>query len=326
MQAPRLDETPHITVCVPTRDRGDSIAATLQSLASMSHQNFDVIVVDQSEDSRTREVMRSAVGGDPRFRYVQSHTVGGSAARNLAVTLASGSLIAFTDDDCEVSAGWLTCIEQHFHDNPEVGMICGEVREGPHDGLAGYIPSFYVRESTIVSSPWAKWRARGIGANMSLRAAVLTSVGQFDEVLGAGGPLYSCEDGDMSYRVLRSGRAVMNVKDAYVVHHGFRDWNQAQVVMRRALLGVGAACVKHVRLGDMAILPTLIYIWFGRCISWKNLFLLRRNPGLGRFLFYAYGMLLSFNYRVDRRSRTYVTRHQPPLVRKESFANVSKRP
>jgi glycosyltransferase involved in cell wall biosynthesis len=323
MQAPESSETTrHFTVCVPTRGRGDSIARTLVSLAGMTYENFDVIVVDQSEDSRTNDAMRSAVGDDPRFRYIQSQTVGLSVARNLAIGAASGSFIAFTDDDCEVSSDWLACIDSHFRDHPEVGMICGEVREGPHDAFAGYIPSFYLREPHIVSSPWVKWRARGIGANMAFRANVLKSVGPFDEVLGAGGPLYSCEDGDMTYRVLRSRASVMNVKDAYVVHHGFRDWQEAQVVMRRALLSVGAACVKHVRLGDMAILPTLIYIWFGRCISWRNLVLLRRNPGIGRFLFYGYGMLLSFKYGIDRPSRTYVLR-RPKIPEREPLAQVA---
>ena len=298
----------HMTVCVPTRDRGDSISATLRSLAAMTHRDFDVIVVDQSRDCLTGDAVRAAVGDDARFRYVHSRTAGLSAARNLAVELAAGSLIAFTDDDCEVCPEWLTCIEQHFHDHPEVGMICGEVREGPHDGAAGYIPNFYVREPSIVSSPWVKWRARGIGANIAFRASVLASVGVFDEVLGAGGPLYSCEDGDMTYRVLRRSYAVMNVNDAYVTHHGFRDWQEAQVVLRHSLLAVGATCVKHLRLGDMAILPTMIYIWFGRCVSWKDLFLLRRRSGLGRLLFYMYGMALSFRYRVDRRTRTYIVK------------------
>ena len=112
----------------------------------------------------------------------------------------------------------------------------------------------------------------------------------------------------MTYRVLRSSYAVMNVNDAYVTHHGFRDWQEAQVVLRHSLLAVGATCVKHLRLGDMAILPTMIYIWFGRCVSWKDLFLLRRRSGLGRLLFYMYGMALSFRYRVDRRTRTYIVK------------------
>jgi hypothetical protein len=63
--------------------------------------------------------------------------------------------------------------------------------------------------------------------------------------------------------------------------------------------------MKHVRLGDLAVLPTLLHGW-AACISWRRLLTLRRGSGLGCFLGFAQGLTTSFRHRVDAHGRTYV--------------------
>jgi len=296
----------HVTVCLVTRNRGESITATLDSLARLDHPDFDVVVVDQSTDTLTRQAFERASGSDPRFSYHLTGTVGTSVALNIAVAMASGSIIAKTDDDCEVPPDWLTGIEQHFADHPGAAMICGGVSAGEHDRSAGSIPAFIPPRVELFTSPWHKYRARGIGANIAFRTAVLRKVGCFDEVLGSGGPLKSCEDGDMAYRILRYGFGVLNAPEPSVVHNGFRTWSQGRTLGRDALMSCGATCMKHLRLWDMAIIPTLIFLWFRRTINWRNLIRLRRPSGIALFLEFGRGMCLSFRYLVDRGSKTYV--------------------
>src|SRR5262249_45518976 len=158
--------------------------------------------------------------------------------------------VAFTDDDCEVAPLWLELFVKYFGAHPEVGQICGAVIPAPHDPSQGFIPDYPIQTPRCISSPWRKWRAGGILANMAFRLDVLRAVGPFDEVLSPGSPLYNYEDGDMTYRVLKAGYTVLNLPDAYVVHHGFRNWQQGQVLMRRVGVAIGAACMKHVRLRD----------------------------------------------------------------------------
>ncbi|HXZ98786.1 MAG TPA: glycosyltransferase family 2 protein [Candidatus Binatia bacterium] len=299
-----------VTVCVPTRNRGSAIAPTLRSLAALTHDDFEVVVVDQSTDLRSRRAYEEVVGDDPRFSYVATDTIGLSVGRNIAVSRATGSIIAFTDDDCVVPADWLTDIERVFAAHPEAMMICGGVLAGEHDPRAGAIPTFTPRRSQLLTSPWLKYRSRGIGANLAFRASALHRAGRFDEVLGAGAPLKSCEDGDMAYRFLRAGMPVLDVPEPAVVHYGFRTWSQLRPLSRGALMACGADCMKHLRLGDPAILPTLLFLWFRRTIRWHNVFRLRRPIGASLFFEFGRGMLLSFRYRIDRRSRTYV----PPAV------------
>lgn len=295
----------HATICICTRDRGAGIECTLRSLAALSHDDFDVVIVDQSTTDETGQAIHRLVGTDSRFTYTRSITTGKSVGLNIALTRARGPLVAFTDDDCEVPSAWLAVLESHFAAHLEVGLIFGEVRAAPHDADHGFVPTYDVPRGKRVSSPWLKWREGGIGANAAFRLSVLLAVGPYDELLGPGAPFPNCEDGDMTYRVLRAGHAVLNVPDAYVIHSGYRAWDDGRRLMHGTGLAIGAAYMKHLRLGDLAVLPTLVCEWM-RSLSWKRLLLLRRHSGIGRFLWYARGMQKSFHYVVDRRQRVYV--------------------
>ncbi len=303
----------HITVCICTRNRGASIAATLQSLAASSYTDFDVLVVDQSTQDDTFQAFQAVAQEDARFSYLRSATVGLSVARNRAIGQARGPLIAFTDDDCEVSPAWLERLVAHFEQNPQVGEVCGMVQAVPYDGRAGYVPAYHVELREEVSSRWQLWRARGMGANMAFRKAALQRVGPFDEVLGAGSPLYSGEDADMKYRMLQAGYHILNVPDAVVLHSGFRAWDkQGKLYVRRGYLAVGAVYMKYLRLGVGAMLPAMLHFVLFESVAWGNLLTFRwkRHLGIWALLAYLQGLGISFRYKIDRQRWVYLPNKQ----------------
>ena len=298
----------HVTICIPTRDRGISILHTLHSLLASSYADWDVVIVDQSRTDATKRAVHALTDGDSRFRYIASTATGSSAARNLALTQARGPLIAFTDDDCTVLSDWLERLVNYFQKYPESGLIYGAVRAGAHDPRAGFIPDYPITHFRRIRTPLLKWRESGIGANMAGTLVVLHAVGGFDEMLGSGGPLHAYLDGDLTYRVLKAGYIVLNVPDAVVIHQGFRGWQDGRPMMHRVGIGVGAAYMKHLRLGDLAAVPTFVIEWL-RCISWGRLLTLRPRSGLMRFASYGLGAMLSFRYAIDRRTRMYRVPH-----------------
>jgi GT2 family glycosyltransferase len=247
---------------------------------------------------------------DERFAYLRSSTVGKSVALNIAIERARGPIIALTDDDCEVSPTWLSVLVDIFAHYPEVGQVCGQVLPAPHDATQGYIPTYTIARVACIRSPWLKWREGGIGANMAFRQAALQTAGPFDEVLGPGGALGHCNDGEMTYRVLRAGYGVITTPEALVLHRGFRAYVQGQRLVRETYLAISAAYMKHLRMGDLAIVPTLLYLWAFRCISWNRLLRLRKYSGLGRFAYYGLGLLVSFRYPIDRQRRVYLPRQK----------------
>src|SRR5690349_12569414 len=101
---------PAISVVICTRNRGDSIAATLDTIVTNTHSNFEVIVVDQSTNQDTFNAIRRFQSVEC-FQYIQSDTQGVSRARNIGLARARGDIVVFTDDDCTVPENWLESIE-----------------------------------------------------------------------------------------------------------------------------------------------------------------------------------------------------------------------
>jgi hypothetical protein len=277
---------------------------TLRSLLASTYVDWDAVIVDQSRATTTGQAVRALIGDDPRFRYLLSPTTGASAARNLALAQARGPLVAFTDDDCEVFPDWLSRLVGYYQRYPETGLLYGAVLAGPHDPAAGFIPTCRISRVRRIETAGLTWREQGIGANMAGPLAVLRAVGGFDEMLGSGAPLRANLDGDLTLRVRKAGYVVLHVPDAVVIHHGFRSWQQGQKLMRGVGIGVGATYMKHVRMGDPGAVSTFLLEWL-RCISWARLLMLRPRAGLGCFLGYGMGAVLSFRYPIDPPTRLY---------------------
>jgi hypothetical protein len=302
-----------VSVCVATRNRGARIAPLLESLKSLEHDSFEVIVVDQSTDDETKLAYYGAVRDDKRFSYIASRKIGKPLACNLAVARATGSIIAFTDDDCVARSDWLSGIERAFATHPGVGVICGGVVAGEYDPDKGYIPVFTPTRARVHRSRWALYRVSMslMGANIAFGADALRAVGGFDEAVGPGAPFRSGDDYDIVYRLLRAGHALLVLPGSAIVHYGFRAHGvEMQALTRDCSLGHGAVGMKYLRLADPAILPALTVWLVGDTIQWANLVRLRGPTGLGRLLAFATGMAHGFRHPLDRTSRTYASRSE----------------
>lgn len=95
--------TVDFSVVVPSYERHGLLDVVLDRIAGQTHANFEVIVIDQS---KTRWPRAEESFGFP-LTYVHSEVRGAVKARNLGGMLASGRIIAFTDDDCEPQKDWL---------------------------------------------------------------------------------------------------------------------------------------------------------------------------------------------------------------------------
>jgi glycosyltransferase involved in cell wall biosynthesis len=106
-----LSTPPQVSVVVATRDRRDRVARLLAALRdqTLDRDAFEVIVADDGSSDGTETLLAAAAEtGDLRLRAIRSDAgAGPGSARNRALPLAAGELIAFTDDDCEPAPHWL---------------------------------------------------------------------------------------------------------------------------------------------------------------------------------------------------------------------------
>jgi glycosyltransferase involved in cell wall biosynthesis len=223
---PLRGHPPRISVAICTRNRSEPLARCLAALEHQHYRNREIVVIDNAGRDDTRAIAESHGA-----TYAVEPRAGIRFARNRALAVASGDVIAYTDDDCQPHPGWLSAIAAEFAADPELGCCTGPILpselETPAQELierrGGYARGFarhrYTESSErrrLKSYPLQTWMF-GSGGNMALRRRVLKSVGGFDEVLR------TAEDLEMFFRVLRSGHALVYTPAAVVRHRHVRN-------------------------------------------------------------------------------------------------------
>lgn len=299
--------TVHVSAVICTRNRPDMIAQAVQSVLDNTYPEFDLVVIDQSDDDRTERIVRSMVGGDHAVTYIRSNEPGLSRAYNTGVRLSTGPILAFTDDDCVARRDWIESIVAAFEQDPTADLLYGQVqRARVLVGVDGECPELKFERSERLSHRDG-FRVYGMGANFAARRQIFDRVGGFDEMLGGGGPLKSSQDFDFQYRVYRAGATVLLCPSSVVEHFGLRTWDQWPATLRAYGFGDGAFYSKHIRCGDVFALSLLVR-QLGRFTARELLSRagVRPRPSRSGYITSCVrGMWKSLSYPVNRRTRLY---------------------
>src|SRR5213079_709396 len=85
-------------------------------------QRVEVVVVDDGSGPETQALL-----ADAPVRVVRREQAGGpGAGRNSGWRVATAPLVAFTDDDCEVTPGWASALLDAAHSHPGA-LLQGQV-------------------------------------------------------------------------------------------------------------------------------------------------------------------------------------------------------
>jgi GT2 family glycosyltransferase len=210
-----------VSVVVPTHRRPELLARALDAIARLDPAPGEVVVAADRCGTETEEVLR-----DRPVRRVLPSRSGAAAARNAGWRAASGSIVAFTDDDCAPEERWIAELVEPFSD-PSVGLVQGRtLPERPPS------PS----DRTIeVTSEYGLYET----CNIAYRRSVLESLGGFDEEFAPriGVPHFG-EDAELAWRARRAGWKTAFTGRAVVRHAVFpsspldalvREWGKARL-------------------------------------------------------------------------------------------------
>jgi O-antigen biosynthesis protein len=173
---------PRVTIVVPTRNRPADLLGCVQSLQHLDYPDFEVLIVDQSPNDVCEIAVKKL--DDTRLKLIRTTTVGRSRGANLGAFYASGSIIAFTDDDITVPAGWLKRITAIFRKEQDVGVYYGAVAAAPHDRSEFLIPEYLPAAYQVTRGRLVHAAVIGMGANMAVRRDVFRDIGGFDALMG----------------------------------------------------------------------------------------------------------------------------------------------
>jgi len=110
-------DRPLVSVVMPSYNRRRVISAAIDSVLSQSYQNFELLVVDDGSHDRTAEWVQAHYAEKVRV-LAYSDNLGVSAARNIGIKQARGSLIAYLDTDNQWHKDYLAIMVGAFFDHP----------------------------------------------------------------------------------------------------------------------------------------------------------------------------------------------------------------
>ena len=204
-----------ISVVVPSRNRPRELARCLAALHEQrTEASYEVIVVDDGSSPPLDGVLTP----DPRLRVVRGPGRGPARARNAALQVARGAIVAFTDDDTIPDSSWLAAALSYLNEHPEAVGVEGPTHSTPFDYLEAHSvdrrePGGYVT------------------ANIAFRRSILLLEGGFSDEF----PAPHCEDLDLAFRCLRHGP--IGFAPGMLVTHPPRPLTARQIIWRGGLGG-----------------------------------------------------------------------------------------
>lgn len=120
-----------ITAAICTHNRAALLPAAIESLLAQSlpPTDYELLVIDNASTDATPQVMQRylTASGSVTLRSAVQPVLGLSHARNLAVEMAAGEIIAFMDDDAVATPGWLEALLDVYAIHPEAWVVGGKV-------------------------------------------------------------------------------------------------------------------------------------------------------------------------------------------------------
>lgn len=115
-----------LSVIVPTYRRPDALKKCLVALENQDQPPHEVIVVRRDSDEQTQQVLRNWLHQTSAIlkKVAVVKTPGVVAAMEAGVSIASGDVVALTDDDAVPRRDWLARLTLHYAD-PQVGGAGG---------------------------------------------------------------------------------------------------------------------------------------------------------------------------------------------------------
>lgn len=189
-----LDWGHTFSVVVAARNEQESIGRCLDALLGqdIARNRYEIIIVNDRSTDRTAEIVRDYSRRDSRVRLVEVSQVspGVSPKKNAVATgvaTARNTIVACTDADCVVPAGWLSMFDRHMH--PGAGFVQGMVAYERLPGSSDFFHAFqaldFMSHGIVAAGAiGASLPLNGNANNMAYRREVFDKLGGFERAKG----------------------------------------------------------------------------------------------------------------------------------------------
>ncbi len=252
----------YISIIICTTGDRISINETVNSIYKNSYTNFELILICQTKKNNL--IIKNII--TPKEKILRKYFLskkGLSYARNFAIKIAKGQVIAFTDDDCIVDKEWLQNIKNSFKQNLNAAAIFGKVLPfKPLTNKGKLFPSIInTNKFQIYKKPIKHWLYIGFGNNMSIKKNIFLKYGIFNTLLGAGSYGLSTEDGEFAIRLLTHKEEVIYNPNILIYHNRPLDLKEYNKLNLKYICGEVACytyyAISGLKLGKDVVIENL---------------------------------------------------------------------
>jgi glycosyltransferase involved in cell wall biosynthesis len=165
----------NVSVIICTWNRAETLKTCLNSFLKIkipADFDWELLIVDNGSTDSTGEVIEEFKDRLPLKNIIEPR-MGLSVARNHGFKEAQGELVLFTDDDVEITPGWMMRYWQTFLRNPDCDFFGAEIipKSDFSNLSASYLQDsifdgLVVRKKISFSSPFIQTDDTPFGANM----------------------------------------------------------------------------------------------------------------------------------------------------------------
>lgn len=146
-----MKQLPLISVIVPVYKVEAYLDRCLESLTSQTYENLEILLVEDGSPDGSGAICDAWAEKDSRVRVIHQKNQGGGAARNAALDIARGELLAFVDSDDYIDPNMYTHLYELLQQGADIAE-CDYVETFGNDAVLGggnTEPVFYTRQEAM---------------------------------------------------------------------------------------------------------------------------------------------------------------------------------
>ncbi|NJO94283.1 MAG: glycosyltransferase [Hydrococcus sp. RM1_1_31] len=212
----------YVSVIVPIYNGEADLPDLIECLGAQTYprDRVEYLLVNNNSSDRTAQILEIAAAqpsteGLTLQALTENEIQSSYAARNKAIRVAQGDILAFTDADCRPLPDWLEKLVIPFS-KPDVGIVVGELAALPGNTILEKYAERYelMSQKWLVEHPFCPY---GQTANIAIRKQIFEKIGLFRPHLTTGG------DADICWRIQKETDWKLDYAPQAIIRHRHRS-------------------------------------------------------------------------------------------------------
>ncbi|MBN2142014.1 glycosyltransferase family 2 protein [Candidatus Woesearchaeota archaeon] len=236
-----LGRKPWVSIIVPAYNEEAKISYTIESLKKVIYDKIEFIIVNDGSKDSTPETVRHAIGGDPRFIFIdRKQNKGKAASLNEGIARSKGEFVATIDADSVIEPRMISKVLPYFAER-EVAAVTVAVRvKNPKTILHKIFELEYIIGLSLMLKVFSFFNGIFVtpGPFSIYRKSIMEKIGGFDEH-------NITEDMEIAYRIQKARYRIENCMSAKVYTIVPDTFRQICVQRKRWYSGAIYTLAKH---------------------------------------------------------------------------------